>query len=69
MCVDYRALNKATVKNWYLLPRIDNLFDCLSGAKVLVELIYVRGITKYGSKKGTKKRPFVTQGMAHMNSW
>jgi hypothetical protein len=34
MCVDYRALNKATVKNWYPLPRIDDLFDRLSGAKV-----------------------------------
>ncbi len=34
MCVDYRALNKATVKNRYSLPRIDDLFDRLSGAKV-----------------------------------
>jgi hypothetical protein len=34
MCVDYRALNKATVKNRYPLPRIDDLFDRLSGAKV-----------------------------------
>jgi hypothetical protein len=34
MCVDYRALNKATVKNWYPLPQIDDLFDRLSRAKV-----------------------------------
>jgi hypothetical protein len=34
MCVDYRALNKATVKNRYPLPRIDDLFDRLLGAKV-----------------------------------
>jgi len=34
MCVDYRALNKATMKNRYPLPRIDDLFDRLSGAKV-----------------------------------
>jgi len=34
MCVDYRTLNKATVKNRYPLPRIDDLFDRLSGAKV-----------------------------------
>jgi len=34
MCVDYRAINKATVKNRYPLPRIDDLFDRLSGAKV-----------------------------------
>jgi hypothetical protein len=34
MCVDCRALNKATVKNWYPLPRIDDLFNRLSRAKV-----------------------------------
>jgi len=34
MCVDYRALNKVTMKNRYPLPRIDDLFDRLSGAKV-----------------------------------
>jgi hypothetical protein len=34
MCVDYRALNKAMVKNRYPLTCIDYLFDCLLGAKV-----------------------------------
>jgi hypothetical protein len=33
LCVDYRALNDVTVKNKYLLPRIDDLFDQLKGAK------------------------------------
>jgi len=32
-CVDYRALNAITVKNKYPLPRIDELFDRLQGAK------------------------------------
>ncbi|KAI3696894.1 hypothetical protein L6452_29499 [Arctium lappa] len=32
MCIDYRELNKATVKNRYPLPRIDDLFDQLQGA-------------------------------------
>ncbi|GJS91939.1 hypothetical protein Tco_0774575 [Tanacetum coccineum] len=31
MCIDYRELNKLTVKNRYPLPRIDDLFDQLSG--------------------------------------
>ena len=32
MCVDYRDLNRITVKNRYPLPRIDELFDRLKGA-------------------------------------
>jgi hypothetical protein len=34
LCVDYRPLNAVTIKNKYLLPRIDILFDQLAGAKV-----------------------------------
>ncbi len=34
MCVDYKALNKAMVKNRYPLPRINDLFDRLSRTKV-----------------------------------
>ncbi|GJV23305.1 putative reverse transcriptase domain-containing protein [Tanacetum coccineum] len=33
MCIDYRELNKLTVKNRYPLPRIDDLFDQLQGSK------------------------------------
>ncbi|GJS37819.1 reverse transcriptase domain-containing protein [Tanacetum coccineum] len=32
MCIDYRELNKLTVKNRYPLPRIDDLFDQLQGS-------------------------------------
>ncbi|KAL0533338.1 hypothetical protein IC582_030157 [Cucumis melo] len=32
LCIDYRELNKVTVKNRYPLPRIDDLFDQLQGA-------------------------------------
>nr|GEU70245.1 putative reverse transcriptase domain-containing protein [Tanacetum cinerariifolium] len=34
MCIDYQKLNKLTVKNRYLLPRIDDLFDQLQGSSV-----------------------------------
>ncbi|KAL9254229.1 Transposon Ty3-I Gag-Pol polyprotein-like protein [Drosera capensis] len=34
LCIDYRELNKITIKNRYLLPRIDDLFDQLQGASV-----------------------------------
>nr|GEU99511.1 hypothetical protein [Tanacetum cinerariifolium] len=34
MCIDYRELNKLTVKNRYLLSRINDLFDQLQGSRV-----------------------------------
>ncbi|GKD48899.1 putative reverse transcriptase domain-containing protein, partial [Tanacetum coccineum] len=34
MCIDYRELNKLTIKNCYPLPRIDDLFDQLQGSSV-----------------------------------
>ncbi|GJV56907.1 putative reverse transcriptase domain-containing protein [Tanacetum coccineum] len=34
MCIDYRELNKLTVKNGYPLPRIDDLFDQLQGSSI-----------------------------------
>ena len=34
LCIDHRQLNRVTIKNWYPLPRIDDLFDQLRGARV-----------------------------------
>jgi len=38
LCIDYCQLNKVTVKNRYPLPRIDDLFDQLKGAKVFSKI-------------------------------
>jgi hypothetical protein len=38
MCVDYRPLNEVTIKNKYPVPRIDILFDQLTGARVFSKI-------------------------------
>eukprot|EP00253_Pinus_taeda_P017918 PITA_17918 len=38
MCIDYRQLNKLTVKNKYPLPRIDELFDQVKGATIFSKI-------------------------------
>ena len=38
LCIDYRQLNKVTIRNKYPLPRIDDLFDQLQGARVFSKI-------------------------------
>ncbi|GKE31372.1 putative reverse transcriptase domain-containing protein [Tanacetum coccineum] len=38
MCIDYRELNKLTIKNRYPLPRIDDLFDQLQGSRYFLKI-------------------------------
>jgi len=38
LCIDYRQLNKVTIKNRYPLPRIDDLMDQLVGARVFIKI-------------------------------
>nr|GEX04495.1 hypothetical protein [Tanacetum cinerariifolium] len=47
MCIDYRDLNKLTVKNRYPLPRIDDLFDQLQGSSVYSK-IDMRSVMPFG---------------------
>jgi hypothetical protein len=47
MCIDYRALNKVTVKNSWPLPRIEDLLDRLSKAKVFTSLDLAQGYHQF----------------------
>ena len=38
LCIDYQQLNRVTIKNWYPLPMIDDLFDQLRGARVYFKI-------------------------------
>jgi hypothetical protein len=38
MCMDYRSLNDVTIKNKYPLPRIEDLFDQMRGARVFSKI-------------------------------
>ena len=51
LCIDYRELNKVTVKNKHPLPRIDDLFDQLAGASVFPKINLRSGYHQLNIKK------------------
>lgn len=46
LCIDYKQLNRVTVKNKYMFPQIDNLFDQL---KRVIVFSKINQISRYYS--------------------
>src|SRR4051812_45471662 len=75
MCVDYRPLNLATIKNKYPLPRINDLYDQLAGSsvfsKIVLRLVYkknkirTKDIPKplFPPRYGLYDYPFISFGL------
>ena len=69
LCIDYRQLNKVTIKNRYPLPRIDDLFDQLQGASVFSKIDLRSGITNLRSRRWIFQRRHLGLVMVITSSW
>ena len=62
MCIDYRQLNSITVKDSFALPRIEEIFDCLNGAKYFSTIDMKSGYHQIEVEEGHKERTAFTVG-------
>ena len=65
LCIDYRELNCVTIKNKYLLPRINDLFDQLKGAKVFSKIDLQSGYHQLKVKEGDIQKTTIRTRYGH----
>ncbi|KAM0064086.1 putative nucleotidyltransferase, Ribonuclease H [Helianthus debilis subsp. tardiflorus] len=68
MCIDYRELNKLTIKNRYPLPRMTTYLTNCKVPSVSRRSIYVQAIINCGFKRKTSLKPLFEPVMAITNS-
>jgi hypothetical protein len=59
MCIDYRKLNKATKKDHFLLPFIDEMLEHLVNHSFFFFLMVIQDITKFQSTLMIKAKPLL----------
>ena len=62
LCVDYRMLNSRTVKDSFALPRMEEIFDCLHGAKYFTTIDMKSGYYQVEMEEVHKERSAFTVG-------
>lgn len=65
----YRVLNKATVKNNNLLPRIDEVWDLMGGSELSAAIDLRSGYNQIRIAEQTYQKPVSELAMAHSDSW
>jgi Reverse transcriptase (RNA-dependent DNA polymerase)/gag-polyprotein putative aspartyl protease len=65
LCIDYRAVNKLTVRNRYPLPRIDDLLDQLKGAKCFSSMDLKAGYNQIRIHEDDVEKTAITTPFGH----